>query len=199
MMRLWSTLQPSSTTTAQPDDGVPPVKDSMVIDDEIMEYLDANNFSKKSMQELFEKGLNKDAKEVTNSTLLMKVAVRPDKDEARVKFLIDQGVDVNQQDERGDTVLHMLSRRGWEHIIKLFPGVKDKINPNLQDTYKRTVLHEAIIHGCFKNTAEWLLQIKGIDINIKDKDGKTPLDLAKEKDEGDCDIIQELLNNYNRH
>jgi ankyrin repeat protein len=52
-------------------------------------------------------------------------------------------------------------------------------DPNIQDRYGWTSLHEAAIRG-FVNVVKLLLEY-GADPTVKDKDGRTPLDLARAK------------------
>jgi ankyrin repeat protein len=95
-----------------------------------------------------------------------------------VKVLIENGADVNAQDDDGDTPLsNALYQRHMEIIKEL---IKNGADVNIKVDNGRTPLHIA---------SDWLglqnpeiieiLISKGADINARDNDGKTPLSLAK--------------------
>ncbi|WP_342265705.1 ankyrin repeat domain-containing protein [Cardinium endosymbiont of Philonthus spinipes] len=83
-----------------------------------------------------------------------------------VALLIDQGADPNKQDTDGDTALHLVARRGYGEVIKQLLVLKDKINVNAKNNYKKTPLYEAAYKG-HEDAVRYLLQVPGIDLSAK--------------------------------
>jgi ankyrin repeat protein len=84
-----------------------------------------------------------------------------------VKLLIEEGSSVD--------VLHAAAKSGTQHIAKLL--LDQGADINLVNEEDNTLLHIAVENVQYAPT-EFLLR-RGADITIKDKNGKTPLDLAK--------------------
>ncbi|WP_246038615.1 ankyrin repeat domain-containing protein [Wolbachia endosymbiont of Leptopilina clavipes] len=89
--------------------------------------------------------------------------------------LIKARVNVNAVDKDGRTPLHWAVHKENLEIVNVL--IQVRANVNAQDLYERTPLHYAAMSGDIK-VVEALLKIKEIDINLADKDGNTPLDLA---------------------
>ncbi|MFT4328082.1 MAG: ankyrin repeat domain-containing protein [Wolbachia pipientis] len=90
--------------------------------------------------------------------------------------LIKARVNVNAVDKDGRTPLHWAVHKENLEIVNVLIQVRADVNA--QDLYERTPLHYATMSGDIK-VVEALLKIKEIDINLADKDGNTPFDLAK--------------------
>ncbi|MCC6699655.1 MAG: ankyrin repeat domain-containing protein [Candidatus Hydrogenedentes bacterium] len=86
------------------------------------------------------------------------------------------GVDVNARQTDGWTAFHMATMNGQIDILKLLldhPGAEQ--NP-VTDSGE-TLMHRAARNG-YPNIVRYLAE-RGMDINARDKSGKTPLDMAK--------------------
>ncbi|WP_425385027.1 ankyrin repeat domain-containing protein [Wolbachia endosymbiont (group B) of Schoenobius gigantella] len=121
-----------------------------------------------------------------------------------VKLLLDRGASVNAKDKNNKTPLELAAKGNMIEILKkaeLDQGllinarggnldkVKDLIaqGANLE-TKDNTALHNACSNGRLK-VVEYLIE-KGASLKAKNKDGKTPLELAEQK--GYTDIVEIL-------
>ncbi|KAH0541631.1 hypothetical protein FGG08_003921 [Glutinoglossum americanum] len=139
--------------------------------------------------------------------------------EAIVRLLLNKGVDVNAQNEDGQTALHEAVHRCYLGIAQLLLAngadakVRDKVgwtalhyveheamvslliekgaHPNAQNANGWTALHFSA-YGGRKQLVQMLLQ-KGADQNVQDEYGSTALHLAVW--EGHKDVVQLLLEN----
>ena len=76
------------------------------------------------------------------------------------------------------TALHLAAWNGHVEVTKIL--LEFKANPNVQDDYTiDTPLHEAAIQG-HAEVVTILLAAPNIDLTIRDKDGKTARDVAKD-------------------
>ncbi|MCB9492940.1 MAG: ankyrin repeat domain-containing protein [Epsilonproteobacteria bacterium] len=87
-----------------------------------------------------------------------------------------EGVDVNMQDDSGNTPLYAaVSQRNIE-IVKVLLGSKG-IDVNRQDLSGAAPLHRALLENNIE-IAQELLKAEGIDVNKPNKPGDTPLHMA---------------------
>ncbi|UJR31077.1 hypothetical protein I4U23_018586 [Adineta vaga] len=95
----------------------------------------------------------------------------------RVKQLIDEGYSVNIIDHNSWTPLHEASSMGDIPLMKLL--LANNANINVQGGSERiTVLHEALLNDDVNETLIKFLLENGADPHIKNKDGKSAMDLA---------------------
>lgn len=93
-------------------------------------------------------------------------------------MLLDKGADVNIADIRGSTPLHRAASKGVLPIVKLLIERND-VKINFKDAYGSTPLHLACEED--REQAALLLVEHGADIDAKDRDRQTPLDLCSAK------------------
>jgi len=98
-----------------------------------------------------------------------------------MKWLKEQGTDVNVKDNNGWTPMHHAAKYGRLEVMKWLKDQGADINAKTNDGL--TPMHMAA--NSFNNsikTMTWLKE-QGADINAKTNEGKTPLDLAYELEE----------------
>lgn len=120
--------------------------------------------------------------------------------------MLQAGVDPNAADEHLRSPLHLAASRGYKDVVKFL--LSHGANPNRQDSLGNTPLHLAVCSASSYNfnmvksvlriinyikyrmnlyLSNFILQVvrillqNGARVNILDKTGKTPLDLAKSK------------------
>merc|ERR1712187_524820 len=96
----------------------------------------------------------------------------------KARALLKEGVSPDLTDSAGYTGLHVAAKEGHEDLVgglAMARGVK--INVPHAET-GNTPLHLACMYDQ-KSAAVILVRSKGIQMNIKNKDGKTPIDLAQ--------------------
>ena len=106
-----------------------------------------------------------------------------------VKNLIENGTDVNIQDEYGQTPLHLASESSYLDVVKFL--IENGADVNITNN-NGTPLHNACENGHL-DIVKFLIE-NGADINIKDKEGKKPLDYI-ECNEENFDIIKFIIEN----
>ena len=102
-------------------------------------------------------------------------------------YLIDNGANVNVQDEFGFTALFISSRKPYKDLVELL--LQQGGDVNIPDKYGNTVLLLASVDGD-KDMIKIFLQY-GADVNVADRNGNTPLSLASQ--DGNKDIVKLLL------
>ena len=100
-----------------------------------------------------------------------------------VRLLLKLGkADANVKDkEHGKTPLHHAAERGHTEIAKLLLEADAGVDASRRDKYGETPLHYAAQEG-HSETVELLLETGKAAVDVVNKQGKTPLDRAKEAD-----------------
>lgn len=98
---------------------------------------------------------------------------------ALIRLLLEKGADVNK--DLGcfefDANSPLTTACMYGHVDLLPVLLQAGANINHENYYKQTPLHLAVCHRK-PQVVKWLVQQKGIALNVRDKDGRTPLDLA---------------------
>ncbi|XP_073244359.1 uncharacterized protein [Porites lutea] len=95
-------------------------------------------------------------------------------DEDELKTTIEEGVDVNYQNEFGQSAMMVASWEGHHGIIEAL--LSADADPNLQDGFGKSALHEAALSG--HHTIVNRLISGGAKINLTDEEQRTPLHYA---------------------
>jgi len=111
-----------------------------------------------------------------------------------VRVLLEHGADVNSKSGSGYTALHIAigeySRKGsYAQVVRFL--LEHGANPNAQNIYRQTPLHLVAI-GLGESGLDnaHILLDHGADVDVEDKDGKTPLQRALAR--GEVEIVQLL-------
>ncbi|EAX97694.1 TKL family protein kinase [Trichomonas vaginalis G3] len=114
----------------------------------------------------------------TNNVAIIEAAANGELE--KVKGYLADNVDVNTQDENGDTALQVAARKGDLELVKYLIKVNG-INLNTTNQKGYSPLHEAVR---FSKTevVYTLVKAPGIEMSIKDKMGYGPLDWATNDD-----------------
>ena len=95
-----------------------------------------------------------------------------------LEFLLENGADINAQDEKGNTPLFT----AFQHSIRspfLMFLLQNGANVNMRDNTGRTLLHHLSIPFFGNNSMKMLILLEnGANIESMDSDGNTPLHLA---------------------
>jgi ankyrin repeat protein len=109
-----------------------------------------------------------------------------------VKLFIAQGGDVNAQSEGSlTTPLHCAAMKGQKDIVKMLLAVEGIHVDAKGGWFDGTPLHY-VAKGGYKEIVELLVK-SDADINTKDRQGKTPLDYARQLDK------QEIIELLKKH
>ncbi|XP_069779205.1 uncharacterized protein [Narcine bancroftii] len=107
-------------------------------------------------------------------------------------YLIGKGASLQACDRQGDNALHWAASQGHSELTRLL--VYSGFNPRQQDDFNQTPLHLAVLSGNLL-TVQLLCEQNCLDLETKDKNGNTPLKLARDRH---CkDIIAYLENTIN--
>lgn len=94
---------------------------------------------------------------------------------AKLRKLLDEGVDINQPDVNGRTALHMAMDWNRPHMAMIL--LERGADVSVRNNMNQTPLHLASARGMI-HIIKMLMQ-KGADAAARDKDGKTPIDYAR--------------------
>lgn len=84
-----------------------------------------------------------------------------------------EGIDFNQKDDEGQTIVHLAARSKNKELIKEIVN-NEKVDVNIKNDRSKSSLHVAIDYENFY-LLSLLIQNKKIDLNLEDADGMTPL------------------------
>lgn len=98
---------------------------------------------------------------------------------AVVQLLVERGANIQHKDIFDRGMLHSAAVNGREEILRLLLKSNRELDVNAQDINGKTTLHDAARFGYY-STIETLLEFGGNPL-IKDKGGRTPLRVAREK------------------
>ncbi|CAL8123985.1 unnamed protein product [Orchesella dallaii] len=113
-----------------------------------------------------------------------------------LKVLFNYGADWKIQNSKQENALHLAALHGNVSALKLFISLGSDVNA--KNTCGHTPLHNAFLakkHGKYITTEHEivvLLMNEHVDITAKDEDGKTPIDLARERHQTG-NVLQETL------
>ncbi len=94
--------------------------------------------------------------------------------EKMMRTILETGLNVNQKDTTGDTLLHWVARSESPKAIKLL--LDQGADVSAENILGWTPLHSAVASSAVETTT--LLLEKGSDVNAKGRNGDTPLHLA---------------------
>jgi ankyrin repeat protein len=100
-------------------------------------------------------------------------------DAAIIRYLVNAGADIEACIEGGITPLHLAVGEG--SLEKTAALIKLGASPNtrIESNGGSSVLHLAAAWGYFE-IIELLTEVKDIDLNLRDDEGRTPLSFAKD-------------------
>ena len=104
-----------------------------------------------------------------------------------VKYLVEQGADLNAQDEDGWTVLMWAAQRGHIDIVRYLVEQGAEVNLQYKDGY--TALMQAVREG-HTSIVRYLVE-HGADLSVQDRMGGTALMQAAQR--GHIDIVRYLV------
>ncbi|XP_077299624.1 uncharacterized protein LOC143920572 [Arctopsyche grandis] len=131
------------------------------------------------LQFLIDIGVDIDMPDIYGETPLF-IAARYNKCEA-LHYILKLGANPNVINKKGETLLHYTAKNGAVDVFELL--LSKGADPNIRDEKNRSTLHWAaegtLVDIEHKNvdTLHFLID-KGVDIDMPDKDGETPLLIA---------------------
>ncbi|KFO86309.1 Ankyrin repeat domain-containing protein 1, partial [Buceros rhinoceros silvestris] len=113
-----------------------------------------------------------------------------------LKFLLDNGINRNARDKLLSTPLHVAVRTGQyecgEHLIACEADLnaRDRVSTN-----NSLPVSSQVAPSCFESSTSLLLILYGADLTIKNCEGKTPMDLVLQWQNGTKEIFNSLKDN----
>ncbi len=107
-----------------------------------------------------------------------------------VTFLLDNKSDINARESRYCTPLLLAASNGHTEVVKLL--LERGADVTLKQADGTSVLHKAAAGG-HADVVALLLEAPGLDVNLKDRNGRTPLAQARKYKAGQWEKAVELL------
>ncbi|HOZ68686.1 MAG TPA: ankyrin repeat domain-containing protein [Chitinophagaceae bacterium] len=92
-----------------------------------------------------------------------------------LKWLVDQGANLDHQDRNGYSALHFAGQNGLVEIARFL--LEKGANPNLQDSHGNSPLWTAVFNSMDEKGVMQLLLKYGADTELRNKYDKSPKDL----------------------
>ena len=146
----------------------------------------------KKVQEILKFDLDVDSKNKVGKTPLQLAVSTISKDPQLIEYMIKGGANLAVTDSKGISLLHS----AWEPALSIL--LKNGLSADIQDNDGNTPLHSILMQvlrykvlpGLWKEKIITLVDV-GADLNIKNKEGKSAMDLA---DESGMKEVIDLLN-----
>ncbi|XP_076285725.1 uncharacterized protein LOC143211701 isoform X2 [Lasioglossum baleicum] len=106
-----------------------------------------------------------------------------------VKELINHGVSIDANNNKGQTPLHYAAKSDKLEVVKYLIEEKGA-NVNVKDNDGQTPLHSAANSDKLE-VVKYLIEEKGANVNVKDNDGQTPLHSAAKSDK--LEVVKYLV------
>jgi len=132
---------------------------------------------------LLKSGADVDSRDNENTTPLLCASENSD---AAVAQLLEHGASVNVRDKNGQTPLHLVSRRGLSGAVAFLLKSGADVDP--RDNDNKTPLLCASENSRNGEVARLLLE-HGASVNVRGKDGQTPLHLALQRHFSDVVLL----------
>ncbi|HLG43354.1 MAG TPA: ankyrin repeat domain-containing protein [Planctomycetota bacterium] len=152
--------------------------------DEASRSLLANAYLRKDvakLKELIEEGADVNVRDKDGKTVLMHAAGKANL--GIVQYLVEKGASLGLTDQQGDTALHHAARRDSEDLVRYLIDRGSVVDA--RDRWGGTPLWVAVKCSKGKGEVIRLLLSKGADPHLKGARGKTPLELAREREDFD--------------
>ena len=120
------------------------------------------------------------AKDVNGDTALIFAVKKPIVNVDILKMLINAGVDLNAQNNDGATALIWAAILNHKEVVKILIDSGADLNVQLQPIPGSTALVLAVAKN-HKEIVEMLIK-SGANLNIRNRNGKTALDIMKDKE-----------------
>lgn len=159
--------------------------------DQTLVHAAAWNGDLKLVKFFFVKGLSLEEKDQKGNTPLLSAA--KNNHLKVVKFLISEGADSAVQDNEGDNVFLIAAKNGYLKIIDFFAhDMKNKKIDlsTIKDANNNTLLHLAAANDHIK-LLKYLVYFHDFDLEAKNNDGNTPLDIALEMENNN--LVENLI------